>query len=146
MMTISISSIAQMMAISITTVTQTSVTQMMAIVTISIRTGSVAKSVIVQPGVSLGISLSSGLGLGLSLLYGHDSLVSSGLLSSGGGHSRDQTVGKDSMSAGDGDTLVVLAAHGGRVDDGVVDGVRVVAVGEGKVVVHQRCPSVVGKP
>merc|ERR1711997_656959 len=87
---------------------------------------SIAKTVIIQPGVSLSISLSSGLGL--SLLYGLDSL----LLSSGGGHSRDQTVGKDSMSAGNGGTLIVLAADWGRVDEGVVDGVRV-AVGEGKV-------------
>merc|ERR550539_443992 len=103
------------------------------IITITIGTSSVAKSVVVQPWVSLGVSFSISLssGLGLSLLYGHDSILSR-LLSSGGGHSRDQTVGKDSMSAGDGDTLVVLAAHGGRVDQGVVDGVRV-AVGEGKV-------------
>merc|ERR1719237_330690 len=136
MMTISIPSVTQMMTISISSI---AIVMSQTIITITIRTSGVAKSVIVQPGVSLGvslsISLSSRLGLGLSLLYGHDSILSS-LLSSGGGHSRDQTVGKDSMSAGDGDTLIVLAAHGGRVDDGVVDGVRV-AVGEGKVVVHQ---------
>merc|ERR1712045_929663 len=124
-----ISSISQMMAISI--VTQTSISQTMAIVTITIGTGSIAKPVIVQPGVSLGISLSISLssGFGLSLLYGLDSLL---LLSSGRGHSRDQTVRKDSMSAGNGGTLIVLAADWGRVDEGVVEGVRV-AVGEGKV-------------
>merc|ERR1739847_84360 len=107
---------------------------MVAIVTVSIRTSGITKTVVVQPWVSLGgsLSISLGSGLGLSLLYGHDSIILS-LSSGGGGHSRDQTVGKDSMSAGDGDTLVVLAAHRGRVDQGVVDGVRVVAVGEGKV-------------
>merc|ERR1712241_729606 len=90
-------------------------------ISVSIRMSSIAKTVIIQPGVSLwvslGISLSSGLGL--SLLYGLDSL----LLSGGGGDGRDQTVGKDSVSAGDGGTLIVLAAHRGRVDDGVVYGV-----------------------
>merc|ERR1712165_450765 len=120
------------MAISI--VTQTSISQTMAIVTITIGTGSIAKPVIVQPGVSLGISFSISLssGLGLSLLYGLDSL----LLSSGRGHRRDQTVGKDSMSAGDGGTLIVLAADWGRVDEGVVVGVRVAAVHQGSVVAH----------
>merc|ERR1712108_39997 len=60
-----------------------SITQMMAvtIITVTIRMSSIAKTVIIQPWVSLwvslGISLSSGLGL--SLLYGLDSL----LLSSG---------------------------------------------------------------
>merc|ERR1719190_193540 len=96
------------------------ITQVMSIaqtiISVSIRTSSIAKSVIVQPGVSLwvslGISLSSGLGL--SLLYGLDSL----LLSGGGGDGRDQTVGKDSMSAGNGGTLIVLAAHRSRVDEG----------------------------
>merc|ERR1712119_183298 len=102
------------------------ITQMMAIaqtiISISIRTSSITKTVVVQPGVSLwvslGISLSSGLGL--SLLYGLDSLLLSG---GGGGDGRDQTVGKDSVSAGDGGTLIVLAADGGSgVDDGgVVD-------------------------
>merc|ERR1712007_341396 len=84
-----------------------SIAQMM---TISIGTSSVAKSVVVQPWVSLGVSLSISLssGLGLSLLYGHNSILSRLLSSGGGGHSRDQTVGKDSMSAGDGDTLIVL--------------------------------------
>merc|ERR1712183_747231 len=99
------------------------ITQMMAIaqtiISISIRTSSITKTVIIQPGVSLwvslGISLSSGLGL--SLLYGLDSL----LLSGGGGDGRDQTVRKDSVSAGDGGTLIVLAADGGSgVDDGCV--------------------------
>ena len=71
---------------------------------------------------------------GLSLLYGHH-IALLGLSSGGGGHSRDQTVGKggkDSVSAGDGGSLVVLAAHGGHVvDDGGV------VVGQGEVVVHQ---------
>merc|ERR1712226_1473067 len=57
-----------------------SITQMMTIaqtiISVSIRTSGIAKSVIIQPGislwVSLGISLSSGLGL--SLLYGLDGL------------------------------------------------------------------------
>merc|ERR1712119_176703 len=111
------------------------ITQMMAIaqtiISISIRTSSITKTVVVQPGVSLwvslGISLSSGLGL--SLLYGLDSL----LLSGGGGDGRDQTVRKDSVSAGDGGTLIVLAANRSRVDDGVVDGVWVVAVRQRKM-------------
>merc|ERR550539_514918 len=110
------------------------ITQMMAIaqtiISVSIRTSSIAKSVIIQPGVSLwvslGISLSSGLGL--SLLYGLDSL-----LLSGGGGGRDQTVGKDSVSAGDGDTLIVLAPNRSRVDEGVVDGVWVVAIRQRKM-------------
>merc|ERR1719219_3349143 len=91
---------------------------------------------VVQPGVSLwvslGISLSSGLGL--SLLYGLDSL----LLSSGGDGSRDQTVGKDSVSAGDGGTLIVLAANRGcGVDEGcVVYGVWVATVHQRSVVAY----------
>merc|ERR1712203_677148 len=92
-----IASVTQMMTIPI-------ITQVMSIISVSIRTSSIAKTVVVQPGVSLwvslGISLSSGLGL--SLLYGLDSL-----LLSGGGGGRDQTVGKDSVSAGDGGTLIV---------------------------------------
>merc|ERR1712187_395043 len=97
-----------------------SITQMMAV---AIRMSSIAKTVIIQPGVGLWVSLgiSLGSGLSLSLLYGLDSL----LLSSSGGGGRDQTVGKDSVSAGDGDTLIVLAAHRGRVDEGVVHGVRI---------------------
>merc|ERR1719411_2074626 len=123
-----IPSITQMMAVTIITVSQG-----MTIITVSIRTSSIAKTVIIQPWVSLwvslGISLSSGLGL--SLLYGLDSL----LLSSGGGDgSRDQTVGKDSVSAGDGGTLIVLAANRGSVDEGVVYGVWVASV----ATVHQR--------
>merc|ERR1711910_82799 len=102
------------------------------IISVSIRTSSITKTVIIQPGVSLwvslGISLSSGLGL--SLLYGLDSLLLSG---GGGGDGRDQTVGKDSVSAGDGDTLIVLAPNRSRVDDGVVDGVWVVAVRQRKM-------------
>merc|ERR1712203_1201627 len=110
-----IASVTQMMTIPI-------ITQVMSIISVSIRTSSIAKTVVVQPGVSLwvslGISLSSGLGL--SLLYGLDSLLLSG---GGGGDGRDQAVGKDSVSAGDGGTLIVLAADGGSgVDDGgVVD-------------------------
>merc|ERR1711910_143964 len=104
-----IPSITQMMSI------VPRITQMMTIaqtmISISIRMSSISKTVIIQPGVSLwvslGISLSSGLGL--SLLYGLDSL----LLRGGGG--RDQTVGKDSVSAGDGGTLIVLAANRGCV-------------------------------
>ena len=67
-------------------------------------------------------------GLGLSLLYGLDSL----LLSSGGGNGRDQAVGENSVGAGDGGTLVVLAADRGSVDQGMVDGIGV-AIGQGKV-------------
>merc|ERR1719510_2165888 len=125
-----IPSITQMMAV-IPRITQT-VTQVMTIITVTIRMSSIAKTVIIQPWVSLwvslGISLSSGLGL--SLLYGLDSL----LLSSGGGDSRDQTVGKDSVSAGDGGTIIVLAANRGRVDDGVVVGVWVATVHQRSVV------------
>merc|ERR1712045_1102229 len=107
-------------------VTLITVSQGMTIITVTIRMSSIAKTVIIQPWVSLwvslGISLSSGLGL--SLLYGLDSL----LLSSGGGDGRDQTVGKDSVSAGNGDTLIVLAANRGSVDEGVVYGVWVACV------------------
>merc|ERR1712226_950443 len=123
-----LSIVAQMMSI------VPRITQMMAIaqtiISVSIRTSSIAKSVIIQPGVSLwvslGISLSSGLGL--SLLYGLDSLLLSG--------GRDQTVGKDSVSAGDGGTLIVLAANrGSGVDKGcVVDGVWVTTIHQRSVV------------
>merc|ERR1719510_346993 len=101
-----------------------SITQMMAVTIIS-------KTVIIQPGVGLWVSLgiSLGSGLGLSLLYGLDSLL---LSSSSGGDGRDQTVGKDSVSAGDGGTLIVLAANRGRVDEGVVYGVWV-AIGQRKM-------------
>merc|ERR1739847_37981 len=91
-----VSSITQMMAIAI--VAQTSIAQPMSVVPIAIRMSSVAETVIVQPGVSLWISLSSGLGL--SLLYGLHSL----LLSNGGGHGRDQAVGENSVGARDGNT------------------------------------------
>merc|ERR1712038_105440 len=113
-----IGSVTQMMTIPI--ITQMTIAQTM--ISVSIRMSSISKSVIIQPGVSLWVSLgiSLGSGLGLSLLYGLDSLFLSG---GGGGDGRDQTVGKDSMSAGDGSTLIVLAAHRGRVDEGVVYGV-----------------------
>merc|ERR1719479_33382 len=117
-----------MMSIPIPMITQMAVTQTM--IAVTIRMSSIAKTVIIQPWVSLwvslGISLSSGLGL--SLLYGLDSL----LLSSGGSHGRDQTVGENSVSAGDSGSLVVLAAHRGGVDHGVVVGVWV-AIGQGEV-------------
>merc|ERR1739847_144672 len=123
-----VSSITQMMAIAI--VAQTSIAQPMSVVPIAIRMSSVAETVIVQPGVSLWVSLSISLssGLGLSLLYGLHSL----LLSSGGGHGRDQAVGENSVGARDGNTLIVLAADRGSVDQGVVDGIGV-AIGQGKV-------------
>ena len=66
-------------------------------------------------------------GFGLSLLYGLDSL----LLSSGG-NGRDKAVRQNSVGAGDGGTLVVLAADRGSVDQGMVDGIGV-AIGQGKV-------------
>merc|ERR1719273_678585 len=114
----SLSIVAQMMSII------PSITQTMTIIAVAIRMSSIAKTVIVQPGVSLWVRLSISLssGLGLSLLYGLDSLLLSG---GGGGHSRDQTVGKDSVSAGDGGTLIVLTADWGCVDEGVVYGVGV---------------------
>merc|ERR1719510_2551843 len=123
-----VTSITQMMAIAI--IAQTSIAQPMSIVPIAIRMSSVAETVIVQPGVSLWVSLSVSLssGFGLSLLYGLDSL----LLSSGGGNGRDQAVGENSVGAGGGGTLVVLAADRGSVDQGMVDGVGV-AIGQGKV-------------
>merc|ERR1719225_1298743 len=90
-------------------------------------------AVVGQPRISLWVSLGLSLSGRLSLLYGHHIALLG--LSGGGGHSRDQTVGKggkDSLSAGDGGSLVVLAAHGGHVvDDGGV------VVGQGEVVVHQ---------
>merc|ERR1712213_115203 len=95
-----IGSVTQMMTI---------VSQMMSIITIAVWVSGISKVAIVQPGVSLGISLSISLssGLGLSLLYGLDSLL---LGSSGGGDSRNQAVGEDTVSTGDSDTLIVLAA------------------------------------
>merc|ERR1719479_248110 len=115
------------MAIAI--IAQTSIAQPMPVVPIAIGVSSIAETVIVQPGVSLWVSLSVSLssGFGLSLLYGLDSL-----LLSGGGHGRDQTVGENSVGAGDGNTLVVLAADRGSVDQGMVDGIGV-AIGQGKV-------------
>merc|ERR1711997_1146190 len=97
-----------------------SVSQVMTMIAVTIRMSSIAKTVIIQPWVSLWVSLgiSLGSGLGLSLLYGLDSLL---LSSSSGGGGRDQTVGKDSVSAGDGGTLIVLAANrGSGVDEGCV--------------------------
>ena len=85
------------------------------------------------------IYLSSGLGLGLSLLYGHDSLILS-LRNGGGRNMEGSECGKDSMSAGDEGTIVVLAAGWGRVDEGSV------VVGEGKVGVRQGVAHMVGKP
>merc|ERR1712226_1604678 len=119
------------------------VAKMMAIVTVSVRTSSIAKAMVVQPGVSLWVSLGISLSGGLSLLYGHDIAL---LLSSGGrGHSRGQAVvgkgRKDSLSAGDGDSLVVLAAGWEMVvDEGCV------VVGQGEVVVHHGSPHGVDKP
>merc|ERR1712183_522272 len=124
-----VSSITQMMAIAI--VAQTSIAQPMSVVPIAIRMSSVAESVIVQPGVSLWVSLSISLssGLGLSLLYGLDSLLLSRCSSCYG---RDQAVGENSVGARNGSTLVVLAADRGSVDQGVVEGIGVVAIGQGK--------------
>merc|ERR1719361_2829825 len=115
-----IPSITQTMAV-IPRISQAMITQTMTIIPIAVWAESVTMMAVVQPWVSLwvsfGISLSSGLGL--SLLYGLDSLL---LSSSGGGDGRDQTVGKDSVSAGNGDTVIVLASHRGSVDEGVVYG------------------------
>merc|ERR1719510_2185131 len=99
----------------------------MPVVPIAIGMSGVAETVIVQPGVSLWVSLSISLssGFGLSLLYGLDSLLLSG------GNGRDKAVGQNSVGAGDGGTLVVLAADRGSVDQGMVDGVGV-AIGQGK--------------
>merc|ERR1712006_41570 len=82
MMTI-IPSIAQMMTISIPSI---AIVVSQTIITITIGTGSVAKTVVVQPWVSLWVSFSISSGLGLSLLYGHDSILSRLLSSGGGGH------------------------------------------------------------
>merc|ERR1712045_71287 len=116
-----IGSVTQMMTI---------VSQTMSIITIAVGVSSISKVAIVHPGVSLGISLSISLsrGLGLSLLYGLNSL----LLGSSGSDSRNQAVGEDTVSTGDSGTLIVLAANRGGVDQGVVDGVGV-AVGQGNV-------------
>merc|ERR1719479_700343 len=117
------------MAIAI--IAQTSIAQPMPVVPIAIGMSSVAETVVVQPGVSLWVSLSVSLssGFGLSLLYGLDSL----LLSRGSScYGRDQAVGENSVGAGDGGTLVVLAADRGSVDQGMVDGIGV-AIGQGKV-------------
>merc|ERR1711878_1036 len=58
---ISISSVTKMMTV------VTSITQMMAIVTITIRMGGVSKTVVVQPGVGLGVSFSISLSSWFSL-------------------------------------------------------------------------------
>merc|ERR1712087_279600 len=109
------------------TVMMTKVSETMSVITIAVGVSGISQAVIVQPGVSLSISLSSGLGL--SLLYGLDSLL---LGSSGGGDSRNQAVGEDTVSTGDSGTLIVLAANRSGVDQGVVNGVGV-AVGQGNV-------------
>merc|ERR1719208_660971 len=100
-------------------------------ITIAVGVSGISQSVIVQPGVSFGgsLSISLGSGLGLSLLYGLNSLL---LGSSGSGDSRNQAVGEDTVSTGDSDTLIVLAANRSGVDQGVVNGVGV-AVGQGNV-------------
>merc|ERR1711863_144703 len=101
----------------------TKVSETMSVITIAVGVSSISQPVIVQPG----FSLSSGLGL--SLLYGLNSLL---LGSSGGGDSRNQAVGEDTVSTGDSGTLIVLAANRSGVDQGVVNGVGV-AVGQGNV-------------
>merc|ERR1712020_320507 len=125
-----VSSISQVMPMSIAIIAQTSIAKTVPVIAVSIGMSGIAESVIVKPGVSLWVSLSISLssGLGLSLLYGLDSL----LLSSGGSRGRDQTVGENSVSAGHGGSLVVLAANRGGVDHGVVVGVWV-AIGQGEV-------------
>merc|ERR1719216_671626 len=117
-----VSSISQVMSIAVAMIAQTSIAQTVPVIAVAVGMSGIAESVIVKPWVSLWVSLSISLssGLGLSILYGLDSLFLSG---GGGGDGRDQTVGKDSVSAGDGDTLIVLAANRGCVDEGVVDGV-----------------------
>merc|ERR1712087_326559 len=89
------------------TVMMTKVSQTMSIITIAVWVSGIPQAVIVQPWVSLGVSLSISL-------------------------SRNQAVGEDTVSTGDSDTLIVLAANRGGVDQGVVNGVGV-AVGQGNV-------------
>merc|ERR1712087_14723 len=74
------------------TVMMTKVSQTMSIITIAVWVSGIPQAVIVQPWVSLGVSLSISLssGLGLSLLYGLNSLL---LGSSGSGDSRNHAVG-----------------------------------------------------
>merc|ERR1712024_236287 len=100
-------------------------------ITISVRVGSIAKTVVVQPWVSLGVSLSISLsgGLSRSLLYRLNSLLLSGSRSWSSSY---ESVGENSVSTGDRGTLVVLAANRGSVDHGMVVGIR-------ESVVHQRC-------
>merc|ERR1712087_604246 len=59
------------------TVMMTKVSQTMSIITIAVWVSGIPQAVIVQPWVSLGVSLSISLssGLGLSLLYGLNSLL-----------------------------------------------------------------------
>merc|ERR1719225_1044854 len=110
----------------------TIVSQMMSVITIAVWASSISQPVVVQPGVGLWVSLSISLssGLGLSLLYGLHSLLLSRCSSCYG---RDQAVGENSVGARNGSTLVVLAADSGSVDQGVVEGIGVVAIGQGKV-------------
>merc|ERR1712062_392152 len=118
----------------------TIVSQMMSVITIAVWASGISQPVVVQPRVSLSISLSSGLGL--SLLYRLHSLL---LSSRSGGDSRSQSVGEDTVSAGDSGTIIVLAANRGGVDQGGVIGKgSVVNVGES--VVHQGSSHCVGKP
>merc|ERR1712062_642556 len=90
--------------------------QPVSVIPIAIGMSSIAKTVIIQPGVSLGVSLSISL-------------------SSGGGGGSDQAVGENSVGAGHSSALVVLAANRGGVDHGVVVGVGV-AIDQGGVVTH----------
>merc|ERR1711874_858121 len=103
----------------------TIVSQMMSIITIAVWASSISQPVVVQPGVSLRVSLSISLssGLGLSLLYRLHSLL---LSSRSGGDSRNKAVGEDTVSAGD---------RGGVDQGGVIGEWCVVNVGGG--VVHQ---------
>merc|ERR1712087_807656 len=96
------------------TVMMTKVSETMSVITIAVGVSGISQAVIVQPGVSLGVSLSISLGSG------------------GVGDSRNQAVGEDTVSTGDSGTLIVLAANRSGVDQGVVNGVGV-AVGQGNV-------------